>query len=159
MKKLNREIVSGSFITLVCILIYFFIIPTQIKLKANAALGPEFFPKIAVMVIGICALIFTIIQIYSLKDSKTSNNDSFSFSIKGYIKQIIFILFGFAFLIVVEYLGFPIASILLLIFLLFFFGSKGVVKNIVIAVIYGCCVYYLFSSILKISFPTGIFGI
>jgi hypothetical protein len=159
MKKMNREIVSGSFITLVCILIYFFIIPTQIKLKANAALGPEFFPKIAVILIGTCSLIYTIIQIYSLKDSKTSNNDSFSFSIKGYIKQIIFILFGFAYLIIVEYLGFPIASILLLIFLLFFFGSKGIVKNIVIAVIYGCCVYYLFSSILKISFPPGIFGI
>lgn len=159
MKRMNREIVSGSFITLVCIIIYFFVIPGQIKLKANAVLGPEFFPKIAVILTGACSLIYTIIQMYSLKDSKTSDNDSFSFSIKAYYRQIIFILFGFAFLIVVEYLGFPIASILLLISLLFFFGSKGVAKNIIIAVVYGCCVYYLFSVILKISFPPGIFGI
>lgn len=159
MKKLNREIVSGGFITLVCILCYFFLIPGQIKLKSNAVLGPEFFPKISVILIGTCSLLYTIIQIYSLKDRKTSDNDSFSFSIKGYTRQIIFILFGFLFLLVVEYLGFPIASILLLIFLLFFFGSKGVAKNIIIAVIYGGCVYYLFSSILKISFPPGIFGI
>jgi len=158
LKKVHHEIVSGSVITIICALIYFILIPTQVKLKPNAELGPEFFPKLVVATTGILSFAHTMIQLRSLKAYNASLKD-ISFSIKGYIDHIIFIALGFAFLLVVEYLGFPITVVLLLIALLFFFGSKGIAKNIVIAVIYGVSLWYLFNVILKISFPPGIFGI
>lgn len=158
MKKVHHEIVSGSVITIVCAILYFFLIPMQIKVKANAELGPEFFPKIIVALTGIIALVYTIIQLKSLKSYNASLKD-IKFSMKGYIDHFIFIAMGFVFLLLVEYLGFPITVVLLLIALLFFFGSKGIAKNIIIALLYGVSLWYLFGVILKISFPPGIFGI
>ena len=159
MQKKQQNIIPGVLITLISILIYIFLIPTQIKIKEGVSIGPDFFPKIAVMIIGLCSLFYTILQIKQLKASKESVMDGFSFDIKDYVNHIVFIASGLVFLTIVRYLGFPITVVLFLIFLLFFFGSKGIPKNIIIAVIYGIAVYALFSTILKISFPDGIFGI
>lgn len=159
MKKEQQGILSGGFIAILSFIVYFFLIPTQIKLKKGVEIGPEFFPKIAVMLVAICSLAYVIFQVISLKSTKTSFKEGFSINIKEYKNHLIFISSAILFLAVVEYLGFAISAILLTIFLLFFFGSKGIVKNIVIGIVYGTVVYLLFSQVLRISFPVGIFGI
>ncbi|GAB4112663.1 MAG: hypothetical protein Kow00103_02610 [Candidatus Caldatribacteriota bacterium] len=159
MKTEQQGIISSGFIILISILVYFFLIPAQVKLKSGARIGPEFFPKLAIMVIGVSALIYMIIQIKNLKDAKISFKEGLSFGIKNYLVHIIFITTTILFLILTNYLGFAISAILFLIFILFFFGSKGVLKNIIIAIVYVLIVYYAFCNILKINFPPGIFGI
>jgi len=159
MKKEQKNVIAGTFFTLISIILYFFIIPMQVKLKANAEFGPEFYPKIIVILIGATALIFTLLEVLKLKATNRSIKDGLSLNIKNYISHIIFIGATVLFLFIIKYLGFVISAILLLIFLLFHFGSKDMLKNVMLSVIYIIFVYLVFSNVLKVSFPDGIFGI
>ena len=159
MNKEQLGVASGGFISILSLIIYFFLIPMQIRLRPGAEIGPEFFPKLAVIVIGITALTYTSMQAYKLLSNKEVVLKKYVFDIRKYINHIIFILAGIVFLLIVRYLGFAISATLLTMFLLFLFGSKGIIKNILIAVVYSVAVYYLFSTIVRVRFPVGIFGI
>jgi hypothetical protein len=159
MKSEQQNIISGGIIALISIIVYFIIIPMEVKLKPDAKVGPEFFPKLAVFTIGVMALIYVIIQVRNLRAAQVSFKDGLMFNVKEYTAHIIFIAMTVLFLILTRYLGFAISAVLFLISLLFFFGSKGALKNIIIAVLYGITVYYVFSNVLKVRFPPGILGI
>ena len=159
MKKEQLGIVSGGVISILCFFIYFVLIPAQVKLKSGVEIGPEFFPKLAVMVIGFSSILYILMQFYNLKSKQGSFKDGFEFNVRNYIDHIIFILAGIIFLLVANFLGFAISAIILTVFLLFLFGSQGVIKNIVIGIVYSVAVYVLFSTIVRVRFPVGIFGI
>jgi hypothetical protein len=159
MNKEQLGVASGGFISILSFIVYFFLIPMQVRLRPAAEIGPEFFPKLAVLIIGITSLTYAVTQAYNLRANKESIKEKYVFDIKNYINHIVFILAGIVFLLIVRYLGFAISAMILTMFLLFLFGSKGIIKNILIAVIYSVTVYYLFSTIVRVRFPVGIFGI
>jgi putative tricarboxylic transport membrane protein len=159
MRSEQTGVVSGIILLIVSAVFHFILIPTQVRLRPGAAVGPEFFPELVVVVIGVLAIVLILTQMKAIKDSGKPFKEDFVFRIKDYLNHAIFITAAIVFLAVVRHLGFVISAVFLTIFLLFFFGSKGVVKNIVIGIIYGIAVYWLFGTIARVNFPVGIFGI
>ncbi len=78
--------------------------------------------------------------------------------LKKYLPHVIFLLSSVIYLIVMQYLGFIIASIPFLIFLLLFFGHSKIAWCSVISVIFVLAIYLLFSNVFRIRFPAGPFG-
>ena len=55
MEKKYGDLRSGLVLLALCLVAYFWLIPTQIKAKEDVAIGPDFFPRLMVICCGLCA--------------------------------------------------------------------------------------------------------
>jgi len=164
MKKLYSDLRAGGILFLVSLVMYFVLIPAQIKLKGNeASLAADFFPKLLIIIIGFCGLLLAGFSAYDLYRNKERARTeraggAWKTDYKAFIPHLTFLVTAIVYLVLMQYLGFILSSIPFLVFLLWHFGRLGFVKNCILAILYVPVVYYIFNTGFRIRFPIGPFG-
>ena len=158
-----RDLRSGIAIVLFSLFSYFWLIPNQIAVRKGVTIGANYFPELLVMIIGICGAILIIQGLtYLHRKGELSLSSVFGIGnagqLKKYLPHVIFLLSTVIYLIVMQYVGFVIASIPFLILLLLFFGHSKIGWCSVVSVIFVVAIYLLFSNVFRIRFPVGPFG-
>lgn len=157
-KQRQSTVLFFVFLTIISLIGRFYIIPNFIKVKASAAIGPEMFPKLVTTLMIILAFAGLLLEYRAMK---TAGEDfsGYSVEVKKYIPQALFLFSGVVFLIAAPILGFLVAAIPFMLFLLYLFGAEGKLVSIVISVLYPTVLVLIFSQVLRVNFPSGIFGI
>lgn len=157
MSKRKINIISYGCLLVFCAVMYFYFIPSYVKVKKNVDVGPELFPKLIIMVLAGLCIVGLVMEITGMVREKESWQ-GFRIHLKDYLPQAGLIVSGIVFLFAAPKLGFAPAAIPFLFFLLNYFGSKRQLLNLVLSVVYPVFLFLLFSRVLHISFPAGIFG-
>ncbi len=163
MEKKVADLRSGLVVMIVCALLYFWAIPAQIRYNGQADLNPDFFPRLLVICGGICGAILALTSAAGLKKAGRLNVTLFRspearVNLKSYMRHALFLASALAYLFVVGYLGFVLASVLYLVFLLLYFGHTRIHWCLLESVLFVAAVYLVFSLAFKISFPEGFLG-
>ncbi len=163
MEKKYGDLRSGLVLLALCLVAYFWLIPTQIKAKEDVAIGPDFFPRLMVICCGLCAAGVAVQGAAGLrKEGKLSlaafGNPANRVDWKSYARHLLFLAAALAYLLVMPYLGFVIASVVFLTFLLMFFGHSKLGWCFLLSVIFVAAIYFIFTVAFKISFPKGPLG-
>ncbi len=163
MKKIYSDLRSGILLFVISLLMYFVLIPAQISVKAGKNLAADFFPKLMVIVFGLCGLLLAATSAYDLyrhreQATKERAEGAWKTDYKVFLPHVIFLVSAIVYLVLLQHLGFVLSSIPFLIFLLWHFGSPSWGKNLVIAVVYVPIVYLIFSYGFRIRFPMGPLG-
>lgn len=157
MKKHQTDVIGYSAIVAFSLTLYFWLIPNFVKLKKNADIGPDMFPKLLagfLFVLGAIGLVSTLV---AMKRDGVSFK-GYRMEWKKYVPQVILLASGIVFILAAQFLGFLIAAVIYAFLLFLLFGSRRWVLNGIMAVVYPVILYLLFSLVLRIQFPAGIFG-
>ena len=164
MKKLYMDLRAGLILVAASLGLYFVLIPAQIRVRATATgVSAAFFPKLLAVVLGLCGLALAASALFDLcrnreQSRKEWQSGAWKTTYKTLLPHAVFLVAAIAYLFLMQYLGFILASVPFLIFLLWHFGSEGLLKNAALAVVYVPLVYYVFATWFRIRFPMGPFG-
>lgn len=113
--------------------------------------GPAFFPRIiAILIIGLSGLL--IVMTYIRKEERNIN-----FTSKNDLKAYITIAIILVYIVLMNILGFIIATPLFLITMIYYYGMRNYVKNIIISVGVTALIFTIFKILLAVPLPQGIF--
>lgn len=157
MKERQDQIVFYAVLSGLGGCLLFWVIPNFIRIKPNAAIGPEAFPQLVTMILIGLSLAGLVMEYHALR-AEGGSFRGYRIQWRNYLPQAIFLLSGIGFLLAAPVLGFVPSAVIFLLFLLFFFGSKRKLVNLITAAVYPVVLYLIFSQVLRISFPAGIFG-
>lgn len=141
------------------LLIRFYLIPNYIELSqeyAFSSLSPAFFPILAIWFIAGLAVLY-LIHMTLLSRAKPRYEGRKDFISAGeermaYACSVAIIFY----LLVLDYLGFLISTVLLLAALLVFQGVRKPIKLSLISIVVTLGVYFFFLYVMKVHFPKGI---
>lgn len=143
---------------LVLLLLAVFIGYEALKLKYYTSLGPGggFFP----FWLSICLGISAVVMIYqaTFKQSDPMPEDFFA-DAKGYLRIGAIILGCMAFVFLLDWLGFRLVMIGVYVFLLSALGRQNPIVTTLIALVGSFGVFQLFTEVLQVPLPIGVFGI
>ena len=105
------------------------------------------------LLIGVGILLCGIIILKSALHKKDLN----FIAPKGILLLAVFIVLTFAYIYLMDVLGFCIATLTYLIASMFMLSTDHMVKSAVLAVVMVAVLYFIFIDLLKIPFPSGIF--
>ena len=164
MEKKFADLRSGILIVLACALIYFWLIPAQIRYRGQAEIGPDFFPRLLVVCGGICGAIIAFQAAMKLKKAGKLTPKALladpqaRVNFKKYARHGIFLGSAILYMVAMQYIGFPAASVIYLAALLLFFGHSKPLVSLALSAVYVAVVYLVFTYAFKISFPKGFLG-
>ena len=113
-------------------------------------IGPAGFPKFISIVLGVLGLAQTIMALSSGVKAPEFNIDKKAASL-----FIAAVAMSFAYVLLVDMIGFLIMTPLLLIGLMYLFGERSFVKMLIIALITTGCIWLLFTEVFMIFLPVG----
>jgi len=113
--------------------------------------GPNFFPQVLAIAMGICAVIL-IVKALQGKSLEASSRIDF----KGFIRMLIAIGICIGYLLLMQLIGFAMGTVVFLFTLMVFIGQKGLLKRICSSVAVALIVWAIFRYFLIIPLPTGI---
>lgn len=121
--------------------------------------GPGLFPFIAGIILIALSLIVLISSANVKKDNEKELKEKF-FPGQDSLKKILLALFGlFAYWISLEYFGFLLTTLIIMIFLLRFIGPQRWIIILAITILTTASLHVIFRLWLKVQLPAGILGI
>lgn len=148
------NIIQGLILLSTGLVLYYFIIPWQIPFtEAWVEMSSTFFPKIGAGLLVFLATLLTINNIRLLKKGSSYESIETNTTQRGNLLAGILTCFGYVFLM--NFLGFLIATFLILIALMYLLGQRNLKIIIPIAVSFTALIYYVFSKVLNILLPEG----
>ena len=140
--------VIGLGLLVFSLVMYFFIIPNQIKEISFGAgsLSPSIFPKVAVVIIGFLATCLMINSFFFKRQTRLSPFGP---------KALAIILFLVAYVAGIQILGYYVATGLFLLALMIYLSREKWIKYTVIIVIFLVVNYLFFEKVLKLILPRG----
>jgi putative tricarboxylic transport membrane protein len=128
----------------------------SIKITKTVSVSAAFFPRIILGITAILAVIYMVFAIKALKSSKEEEKKQEKGNIKRLLTTMgLFIVYG----VVVDIVGFMIASITFLIIQMWVMlevkNKKELIRFSAISVISMVIVYYVFTNLFYVSLPTG----
>ena len=113
-------------------------------------IGPAGFPKFISIVLGVLGLAQTIMALSSGVKAPEFNVDKKAASL-----FIAAVAMSFAYVLLVDMIGFLIMTPLLLLGLMYLFGERRIVKMLIIAAVTTACIWLLFTEVFMIFLPVG----
>ena len=113
-------------------------------------IGPAGFPKFISIVLGVLGLAQTIMALSSGVKVPEFNVDKKAASL-----FIAAVAMSFAYVLLVDMIGFLIMTPLLLLGLMYLFGERSIVKMLIIAAVTTVCIWLLFTEVFMIFLPVG----
>ena len=113
-------------------------------------IGPAGFPKFISIVLGVLGLAQTIMALSSGVKAPEFNVDKKAASL-----FIAAVAMSFAYVLLVDMIGFLIMTPLLLLGLMYLFGERSIVKMLIIAAVTTACIWLLFTEVFLIFLPAG----
>ena len=114
--------------------------------------GPNLFPQILSVGLGICAIIL----IVNATQGKSLVKEDRIY-LHGFVRMVIAIVMCVGYLFLMQLIGFAIGTTVFLFVLMMFIGQKGLIKRITSSVAVSLIVWAIFRYFLIIPLPTGIF--
>ncbi|SCZ78667.1 tripartite tricarboxylate transporter TctB family protein [Acidaminobacter hydrogenoformans] len=158
MKDRQGNLLFYALLIILGIFMEFLIIPNFIKQRANVDIGPEVFPQLITGILIVLSIAGFIMEYRALKKEGGSFK-GYKIMLKSYFPHFLFLLSGLIFLILAPKLGFVVAAIPFMFFTLWLFGSEKKLLNLILSVTYPVVLFLIFTQVLRINFPAGIFGI
>ncbi len=115
--------------------------------------GPNFFPQILSILMGICGIVLIVRAMKGKVLPKTDRID-----IQGFFRMVIAIGICIGYLFLMQVIGFAMGTSVFLYVLMMFIGQKGLVKRITSSVVVSLIVWAIFRFFLIIPLPTGLFA-
>lgn len=126
---------------------------SQMQVAAQyAKVGPQVFPYVASVALAILGACFIVQSLGSGSEKLDADTDDTDW------KAIALILLGFVFeILFIKTLGFILASAILFWAVALAFGSRRYVRDVAIALIVSAMAYFVFTKLLNLQLPAGIF--
>lgn len=145
---MNKDQKFGIILLIFCLILWFFIIPTQISSTKDAV-----YPRFVNVWIAICGILLILkswkstekIILYESKDEK------------GIIRVVATVIIFLIYIFMIDFLGFFISSFIFIIILMLSFGVRQWIKLISVPIIILLFLYFLIKKILFFPLPEGIF--
>ena len=118
--------------------------------KVRLGIGPAGMPKFVSVLLMVLGLAQTVTAV-----STGVKAPEFKFDKKAGSLFIAAVAMSFAYVLLVEYIGFLIMTPLLLIGLMYLFGERSIVKMLIVAAITTVCIWLLFTKVFMIFLPVG----
>lgn len=112
--------------------------------------GPNFFPQLLSVIMGICAIVLIIRALQGKALSQTEHIDR-----HGFIRMIIAIGLCIGYLLLMQVIGFAMATCVFLFTLMAFLHQQGMVKRVFSSIVVALIVWAIFRYFLVIPIPTG----
>jgi hypothetical protein len=145
-------IADRVFSALLCaVSIFIFYLSTQFEVGfiIDAGLGADFFPKLISCILFILSAILFIKSFRGIQEPSPFNKN-----VKNVLIAIVAII---AYLVLMNIIGYLIASILFLIVMFKFLKVHSNKLLIIYSILFATFIWYVFSNIFNINLPTGIF--
>lgn len=127
-----------------------------VETTAGSEISPRFWPNLALTI----AVLGTVTAIYkSFKDGNKLNLGRFVKVSGDSRKQFLFVLLAIVYIKAMEYVGFFIASLVMLPTLMFYFGYRNKIYAPIISALFIGALYLIFSKVFRISFPSWVLGV
>lgn len=114
--------------------------------------GPNFFPQILSVLVGICAVVLIVRAIQGKALTHMDRIDP-----KGFIRMVLAIGLCIGYLLLMQVIGFFMATCVFLFVLMAFLRQVGLIKRILSSVAVALVVWAIFRYFLVIPIPTGMF--
>jgi putative tricarboxylic transport membrane protein len=114
--------------------------------------GPNFFPQVLSILLGICGIILIIRAMRGDVLPKTDRID-----IRGFLRMVIAIGICIGYLFLMQVIGFAMGTSVFLFVLMTFLGQKGIMVRIMSSIVASVIVWAIFRYFLVIPLPTGMF--
>lgn len=145
---MNKDQKFGIILLIFCLILWFFIIPTQISSTKDAV-----YPRFVNVWIAICGILLILkswkstekIILYESKDEK------------GIIRVVATVIVFLIYIFMIDFLGFFISSFIFIIILMLSFGVRQWIKLISVPIIILLFLYFLIKKVLFFPLPEGIF--
>ena len=115
--------------------------------------GPNFFPQVLAVAMGICAVVLIINALKGKALEASSRID-----LKGFVRMLVAICICIGYLILMQLIGFAMGTVVFLFVLMMYIGQKGMLKRVCSSVIVALIVWAIFRYFLIIPLPTGVFS-
>ena len=114
--------------------------------------GPNFFPQILSILMGICGVILIVRAMKGKILPKTDRID-----IQGFFRMVIAIGICIGYLYLMQVIGFAMGTSVFLFVLMTFLGQQGLIKRVMSSTAASLIVWAIFRYFLVIPLPTGMF--
>ena len=114
--------------------------------------GPNFFPQILSILMGICGVILIVRAMKGKVLPKTDRID-----IQGFFRMVIAIGICIGYLFLMQVIGFAMGTSVFLFVLMTFLGQQGLIKRVMSSIAASLIVWGIFRYFLVIPLPTGMF--
>jgi putative tricarboxylic transport membrane protein len=114
--------------------------------------GPNFFPQILSILMGICGMILIVRAMKGKVLPKTDRID-----IQGFFRMVIAIGICIGYLFLMQVIGFAMGTSVFLFVLMTFLGQQGLIKRVMSSTAASLIVWAIFRYFLVIPLPTGMF--
>lgn len=161
MSKLKKDLYSGLFFLMFAI--WLFISSFSIKMTTSDSLGPQFFPQIVAIFMGILAMFQIIEGLISYKEIKSNKIENQRFKIrfnKGLWMTIILLS---VYVLLIKKVGFILISIIYLCCQINILLPKSSYKNkkvmistVAVSIVIPIVIYLLFYKVFNIFLPEGL---
>lgn len=145
---MNKDQKFGIILLIFCLILWFFLIPTQISSTKDAV-----YPRFVNVWIAICGILLILkswkstekIILYESKDKQ------------GIIRVVATVIIFLIYIFTIDFLGFFISSFIFIIILMLSFGVRQWIKLISVPIIILLFLYFLIKKVLFFPLPEGIF--
>jgi hypothetical protein len=112
--------------------------------------GPNFFPQLLALLLGICAIALIV---KALQGKALQQNDRID--AQGFLRMVLSIGICIGYLLLMQVIGFALATMVFLFVLMTFLEQQGMIKRIGSSVVVALIVWAIFRYFLVIPIPTG----
>ena len=115
--------------------------------------GPNFFPQVLSILMGICGVLLIIRAVRGEVLAKTDRIDP-----QGFIRLVIAIGMCIGYLFLMQVIGFAMGTSVFLFVLMTFLGQQGLITRVMSSIVASLIVWAIFRYFLVIPLPEGMFG-
>jgi putative tricarboxylic transport membrane protein len=148
-----RKVDIGVSIGLIFLSVAVFFKANTYRQQAIFVYGPNFFPQLLSALIFICAVILLVYAIRGKVLAETDHIDK-----RGFLRLIAAIGICIGYLLIMQLIGFAIATSIFLFSLMALLGQVGMVKRVANSVIVSLVVWAIFHYFLLIPIPSGMWN-
>ena len=157
--KLVKQIIAP--VIILALIIFAYVLSIDFNAPENGVLNPAYYPRLLIYIILVMTISVIVMEflknkkVNSVKSEESSDSDNASKREKALTLKFISAIVLYA--LVLKVLGFVIATALFLISSMTVLGYKNYKNMIILTVFVTAIIYFGFSSILNVRFPSGIF--
>jgi len=148
---MRRDAVIAAGVISFCILNYFWLIPTQVTKEGSSPI----YPYLIITFLLVVAAAYFMVSIHIASEDITSQKSKHPREKRSLMEVILTVSFITIYASVIEYVGFLLSTIPLLIGCMILYGSKNYIKISTVSILFSLIISYIFKIALHSTLPTG----
>ena len=147
----KAEKVGGGILLIFSLVLLFVLIPSQVKEVKGFGVSPRVFPIILSMIL----LVLSLSLFWRGHSNKATDKDTNEYEISAKETKLVLLtvlLIG-AYIVMLEYLGYLITTVVVLGFLMYMYGQKNIKSIVITSLVIPLTIYYFFTKLMQIRLP------